>query len=217
MKLNKYKELFILSVKRLLYNMKSSDRKIMKVDGYYIKACIRGTSNTISIGNGCYLHYPDIFIAGNDNVIKIGDNCHIGPGCSFRIEGRNLQIVIDDCCSFTQNVHLCAQEENICIHIGYDCMFSNNIIVRTSDSHPISDINSGVRLNEAASVLIGDHVWVAPDSKILKGVEIGSGCIIGSNTVVTKCVPDNCLAVGLPARVVKSDVKWERKAAFLYE
>lgn len=108
-------------------------------------------------------------------------------------------------------VHINAQEENTCIIIGNDCMFSNHIIVRTSDAHPIYDLNSNKRINLPQSILIGDHVWVAPDSKIMKGAEVGNGSIIGSNTLVTKPIPQNSLAVGIPAKVIKENVKWTRE------
>lgn len=89
------------------------------------------------------------------------------------------------------------------IVVGMDCMFSNNIIVRTSDSHPIYSMVDGKRINPASNVTIGNHVWVAPNVKVMKGVDIGSGTIIGSDTIVTKPIPEDVLAVGHPARVVK--------------
>ena len=92
-------------------------------------------------------------------------------------------------------------------------MFSNTIIIRTSDSHPIYN-NQGIRINPAKSIHVGDHVWIAPNSKIMKGVTIGNGSIIGSDTIVTKDIPDNVLAVGHPAKVVKTDIRWTREAIF---
>ena len=53
------------------------------------------------------------------------------------------------------------------------------------------------------SVIIGDNVWVGDNVVILPGVTIGSGCVIGANSVVSKSIPDNCIAVGVPARVIK--------------
>lgn len=90
-------------------------------------------------------------------------------------------------------------------------MFSNHIIVRTSDSHPIYDMATGNRINPAKDIYIGDHVWIAPDTKIMKGAVIGNGSIIGSNSMVSKEIPANSLAVGMPAKVVKQDIKWTRE------
>lgn len=87
-------------------------------------------------------------------------------------------------------------------------MFSNNIIIRTSDAHSIIDLNTGERLNPAKDVKIGNHVWIAPNSRIMKGSIIEDGSIIGSNTMVTKRIPSNVLAVGMPARIVRDNIKW---------
>ncbi len=52
-------------------------------------------------------------------------------------------------------------------------------------------------------VKIGSGVWMAPGCIVIQGVEIGDNSVIGTGAVVTKCIPANCLAVGVPAKVVK--------------
>lgn len=210
----KIKERIVITAKRLMFNLHSRDLKITSICGYYLKTRLLGINNTITIGSNCYINFPEVIMSGENNSIIIGDRCHIGPNCSFRLEGRNLCINIENGCSFNSSVHFCAQEENVCIHVGSDCMFSSNISIRTSDSHPIIDSISGQRINPPGCVTIDNHVWVAPDSKIMKGVHIGSGSIIGSDAVVTKSVPMNCMVAGVPAKIVKTDVSWCREAAF---
>lgn len=134
--------------------------------------------------------------------------------CSFWMEGNNITIIIGDNTTFTHTVHFCAQEDNTSIIVGNDCMFANTIIVRTSDSHPIIDIESKQRINPAKNVTIGNHVWIAPHTKIMKGAKIGDNTIIGSNTMVSKEIPSNCLAVGAPAKIVKTGVTWTRDRLF---
>lgn len=155
-----------------------------------------------------------IRIHGSNNELVIGDKCVIGDECSFWIEGNNISIKIGNLCTFTQKVHFCVQEDSTSIVVGEDCMFSNEIIVRTSDSHPIYDIDSGKRINNPSNVVIGNHVWIAPTSKIMKGACIGNNSIIGSNTMVTSFVPDNSLAVGYPSKVVKKNISWTREKLF---
>ncbi len=53
------------------------------------------------------------------------------------------------------------------------------------------------------SVRIGSGVWMAPGCIVIQGVEIGENSVIGTGAVVTKSIPPNCLAVGVPAKVVK--------------
>jgi acetyltransferase-like isoleucine patch superfamily enzyme len=170
-----------------------------------------GKNNTIEIKEGAYLAKPTIRIRGNNNKIVFGKNVTVGPQCSFWMEGSNNTIIIGDNTTFTCKVHFNAQEHNTDIIVGEDCMFSNTIIVRTSDSHPIYDMKSNSRINPAKSISIGDHVWIAPNTKIMKGAIIGDGSIIGSDSMVTKTIPSNCLAVGHPAKVVKENIKWTRE------
>lgn len=183
--------------------------------GYGRYSCdVIGENNQIIIGKDTFLKDTIFRIRGNENQIIIDDDCTIGAKCSFWIEGTNSIIHIGRQSTFTHTVHFCAQEDNISINVGMDCMFSNNIVVRTSDSHPIYRIDDNQRINPAKSVTIGNHVWVAPNTKIMKGVNIENGSIIGSDTIVTKVIPENSLAVGHPARVVKSNIKWTREILF---
>jgi acetyltransferase-like isoleucine patch superfamily enzyme len=55
----------------------------------------------------------------------------------------------------------------------------------------------------AKDVVIGNNVWIGTDSYICKGVSIGENSVIGAKSVVTKSIPKNCIAAGIPARVVK--------------
>lgn len=133
------------------------------------------------------------------------------------MEGNHITIEIGASTTFTHTVHFCAQEDNSSIRIGEDCMFSNNIVVRTSDSHPIYDLNTRQRINPAKNVSIGRHVWIAPNTKIMKGAKIGNNAIIGSNTIITNEIPCNCLAVGAPGKIVKQTSTGQEKNYFRYD
>jgi serine O-acetyltransferase len=54
--------------------------------------------------------------------------------------------------------------------------------------------------------VIGDNTVIAPGAKILGPVKIGKNCVIGANAVVLKDVPDNSVAAGIPAKIVKKDI-----------
>ena len=92
----------------------------------------------------------------------------------------------------------CAQE----IRIGQKCILADARIMDT-DFHPIHgnrfDPNNSVGI---AAVLIGNEVWIAGGVAILKGVQIGNRSMIGFGSVVTKNIPENSLAAGVPAVVV---------------
>lgn len=180
---------------------------------------LRIKKDCIGLDNVCIIEEATVgqlrfHIRGNNNRIKIGSNCSFGANCSLWIEGNNSEIIIGDNTTMTHTCHINCQEDNMKIVIGRDCMFSNNIIIRTSDSHPIYDTNTDERINPPKNVILGNHIWIAPNSKIMKGAIIGDNSIIGSDTTVGKEIGENVLVVGRPGRVVKTNVRWTREKLF---
>jgi maltose O-acetyltransferase len=53
------------------------------------------------------------------------------------------------------------------------------------------------------SIIINQDVWLGADAKILPGVTLGNGCIVGAASLVTKDLPDYSVSMGSPARVIK--------------
>ena len=184
----------------------------IKTENYgngHFKKDVIGRNNSLYIGMGTMINKKSkVLIRGNNNKIVIGNNCRIGKNCSLWIHGNNCSIVLGDHVTMQHNNHFNVYEDNRSITIGNDCMLSNNIIVRTSDDHGIFDLTTKKRINEAKDVRIGNHVWIAPNSRVYKGAIIEDGAVVGSNTLVTKSVPKNSLAVGMPARIVKENIEW---------
>lgn len=90
------------------------------------------------------------------------------------------------------------------IEIGKDTYIGEEVIIRDTDEHEII----GKKKN-TLPIKIGDHVWIGMRSIILKGVTIGDNVVIAAGSVVTKDVPSNTLVAGIPAKVIKSNVKWK--------
>ena len=195
---------------------KEGGAKLQNNGAAKIKRDVIGKNNSIVINRGAVLHNTKIKIRGNNNCITFGEGCMVGPGCSFWMEGNDIRIEIGAKSTFTQYVHFCIQEDGMSAVIGNGCMFSNNIIVRTSDSHPIYSIETGERINPPKEVVIGNNVWIAPNTKIMKGAIIGDGAIIGSDSMVSKEIPSNSLAVGHPAKVINTNIKWTRDSIVPY-
>lgn len=86
-------------------------------------------------------------------------------------------------------------------------MLSRNAKLMTSDGHPI--IQDGKIINSAKNITLGNHVWIADDVTILKGVEVGANSVVGIGSVLTKSISCGCVAAGNPAKVVKEGINWE--------
>lgn len=170
-----------------------------------------GKGNVFITGRNCIANNLRLEFRGNNNMVILGDNVTMKNDCRIMISGNDCAIEVGDNTSFTHHCQLEAQEEATHIVIGEDCMFSNNILVRTNDSHYIYDVETGVRTNMPGDVRIGNHVWLAAYSTVMKGVEIGEGTVIGYRSVVTKDIPSNCIAAGTPAKVIKEGVEWSRE------
>ncbi|MTH15738.1 sugar O-acetyltransferase [Flavobacterium sp. LC2016-01] len=87
------------------------------------------------------------------------------------------------------------------VNIGSNVFIAPNVQIYTA-SHPL-DAELRKTLENAYPVTIGDDCWIGGNSVICPGVTIGKGCVIGAGSVVTKDIPDNSLAVGNPAKVIR--------------
>jgi maltose O-acetyltransferase len=87
------------------------------------------------------------------------------------------------------------------IKIGSNVFFAPGVQLYTAN-HPLeADLRK--TLENALPISIGNDCWIGGNSIILPGVTIGNGCVIGAGSVVTKDIPDNSMAVGNPARVIR--------------
>jgi maltose O-acetyltransferase len=89
------------------------------------------------------------------------------------------------------------------ITIGADCQIGPNVQLLTP-THPVEPQPRRDKLEAAKPITIGDNVWLGGGAIVLPGVTIGDNSVIGAGAVVTKDVPANVVAVGNPARVVRS-------------
>ena len=126
---------------------------------------------------------------------KCGKNIAIFPSASI-IFGENLvlgsHISIWDFCLLHGDY----------LEVGDNVMFAPGSCVITGEhlyNTPFPFRDTLLQKN----VKIGNNVWIGAGAKILAGVEIGDNVIIGANAVVTKSIPSNSIAVGIPARVIK--------------
>ncbi|MGW2049902.1 sugar O-acetyltransferase [Streptomyces sp. NPDC001858] len=89
------------------------------------------------------------------------------------------------------------------ITIGEDCQIGPNVQLLTP-THPMEPQPRRDKLEAAKPITIGDNVWLGGGVIVCPGVTIGDNSVIGAGAVVTKDVPADVVAVGNPARVVRS-------------
>jgi len=87
------------------------------------------------------------------------------------------------------------------MRIGDSCMLANGVYITDADWHDLYDRTAA---GPCRPVTLEDNVWVGDSAIICKGAHIGQNSVIGAGSVVTGDIPDNVVAAGNPARVVKT-------------
>ncbi|UYG16142.1 sugar O-acetyltransferase [Brachybacterium huguangmaarense] len=89
------------------------------------------------------------------------------------------------------------------ITIGADCQIGPNVQLLTP-THPLAPQPRRDKLEAAKPITIGDNVWLGGGVIVCPGVTIGDNTVIGAGSVVTKDIPADVVAVGNPARVIRT-------------
>lgn len=150
-----------------------------------------------------------------ENVrLHIGSRSYLFNGYLGMLSNSSLQIGKEF--SVGENYHI-ALDNYTEILIGDDCMFSNDVFLRSNDGHSIFDIATGKNINSTQEIgkkrkiEIGNHVWVGMRAAILYHTKIGDGSIVGALSLVKNVFPNNCILAGTPAKMIKKDISWSRE------
>jgi acetyltransferase-like isoleucine patch superfamily enzyme len=109
------------------------------------------------------------------------------------------RITIGNCALICPGVRISAARE---VTIGESCMLAHGVFVTDADWHGVYDRSQAI--GNTAPVWIGNNVWIGDSAIICKGVRIGENSIIGAGSVVLKEIPENVIAGGNPASVLKN-------------
>ena len=205
--------LFWICIKNPLYNLSyNSNGNKFICKGVLTKSSIiiKGNNNSCLIEKGCRLYNTTISITGNNNRLVISDNVIFSEGGRIRIEDEDNTITIGRGCQLI-NCFLSASDYNTNLSIGEGCLFSANVIIRTSDSHSIMN-ESENRINPGQDTIKEKNVWIGNGANILKGCVIGDGCVIGTQSVVANLkISDHSVVAGNPARIIKTNIHWDKR------
>ena len=151
---------------------------------------------------------------GVNSKAEIGDNCCFKSGRGINPLSRNIKgsIQIEDGASLTIGNH--CGFSSVCLWAHQSIVIGNYVnigadtILLDSDAHSLSFLD---RRNDKLDfknkvnkpIIIGDDVLIGTRCIILKGVHIGARSIIGSGSIVVNDIPEDCIAAGNPARVIR--------------
>lgn len=156
--------------------------KLGKNVAFYGKCLVtRFKHSTISIGDCCIFNSHDLFNSRGTSkcmLVTFTDYARIEIGNNTGVSGISIN-------AFRL------------VRIGDNCIIGAKVVIYDNDGHP-------ERLSpESKPVIIGNNVFIGMRSIIMKGVTIGDNAVIGAGSIVTKDIPANCVAAGVPCKVIK--------------
>lgn len=144
----------------------------------------------------------------NEQYIRIGAGTLFGPGMTLSAgmtPGQTMVtdpvIAVGDRCLFGKGSSIVGHLE---ITIGDDVWTGQHVYI-TDQNHGYEDLVRPIstQMMPERPVSIGDGSWLGHGAVVLPGASIGRHVVVGANSVVTSALPDNCVAVGVPARVIR--------------
>jgi maltose O-acetyltransferase len=116
--------------------------------------------------------------------IEVGDNFYTNFNCTILDVGRVI--------------------------IGDNVMLAPNVAIYTA-GHPIHPDSRNSGYEYGIGITIGNNVWIGGNTVVNPGVTIGDNTVIGAGSVVTKDIPANVVAAGVPCRVIREITEDDRK------
>ena len=171
----------------------------------------------------------NVDLLGTD-YIEMGDNVYIFKGARIDARGdKNNRLILSDGVAIERNVEIGCLE-NTRIHIGEETFIGPNVCIGgpgditignqcmiaahtgiIANNHIFSDLVVPIKDQGVTrkGITIEDDCWLGHGVTVIDGVTIGKGSVIGAGAVVTRDIPPYSVAVGTPARVIKSRIAKE--------
>jgi len=159
------------------------------------------------------VRYP-WYIRGKENIVfRRGFTSGVGVRLDA-FGSASQQLIFGANVEIGDYVHIAALRRVI---LGDNCLLASKVYISDHDhgaykgeSQTPPEMLQRSRPLFVADVVIGDNVWLGENVVVLKGVSIGRNSIIAAGAVVTRDVPENCIAAGNPAVIIK---KWDGDSA----
>jgi acetyltransferase-like isoleucine patch superfamily enzyme len=154
----------------------------------------------LQIDGVCFI-CPEVKLEiGKDAVLRMGRFSWIGHGSKIRVHEGEVSIgaktVMGQECTISAYQH---------VSIGRECIIADRVMLIDFD-HGVVEVERPIRLQGIykRDVRVGSNVWMGYGACVLRGVTVGDNCIVGTNAVVTKEVPDNAVVGGVPAKLIRT-------------
>jgi len=185
-KFYKKKLLFLIQFFRIaIYRMLSSN-KAKKDCSHKLQPVMFEGNGEITLGRCTLGYWPDpYFLTG-----------------SIYIEARASTAIISISDGVIINNNAVIIAESTRVHIGKDTIIGTDLTIYDSDFHNINPLIRRSGIPKSAPVEIGENVFIGSKVTILKGVRIGNNSVIAFGSLVTKSIPDNTVAGGVPAKII---------------
>lgn len=197
-----------------------NNSKVMIGDHVHFSKTTLLVNGSVHIGRDCKIFGAEWkvgndaeFSTGSDAEFNVGNRSIFQPGILTIHKKAQLSIGDDFTIGRQYNWDV---NDYTSVVVGNDCMFSCDIFLLSNDGHPIYDLKTGNNINftpeisVTRKIIIGNHVWVGMRCTILYNTRIGDGSIIGVASLVKSIMPENCVAAGSLAKVIRRDVEWYR-------
>ena len=158
-------------------------------------------------GDGSVICFPPNALF-NEQYISIGEGTMFGPQITLSagmVPGQRMVsdtvITVGDRCLFGKGSGIVGHLE---IVVGDDVWTGHHVYI-TDQNHGYHDLDLPIskQVMPERPVSIGSGSWLGHGTVVLPGAKIGRHVVVGANSVVTGELPDNCVAAGTPARVIK--------------
>ncbi|MBR4323917.1 MAG: acyltransferase [Bacteroidales bacterium] len=200
---------FLFRILAFLYSYKLHC-KIQSARDFFYTLWIRNFIGRL--GEHSRICYPCSLQGGGQKNISIGNCTTIQStsvlGCWTKYGNQdfpNASITIGNHCSIGEYNHITACNK---ITIGDGLLTGRYVIISDNSHGGLSEEEAYIQpslrdLKSKGEVVIGNNVWLGDKVAVLSGVHIGNNVIVAANAVVTKDIPDNCMAAGVPAKIIK--------------
>jgi maltose O-acetyltransferase len=178
-------ELFFQKPRIIFYKVLSS----IKIKAKIVQPLLANGEGSIVIGkdvffgvryaNDYYSKYGYLNVRKKTSYIEIGDNCRINNNIFIVSDGKRIVL-------------------------SKNCLIGSNVQIIDSDFHDLNPRRrfGGVDIKKQ-DIYIGENVFIGNNVTILKGVTVGKNSIVGNGSVVSSDIPENVVAAGNPAKIIR--------------